>query len=426
MSAPQTLRSAELFELDPSQEAAVDLLLNARIGIVTGGPGTGKTTTLRTALDRIDATPPPPRSEDDEGCARYLLAAPTGKAARRMSEATGREATTIHRLLEYGQLDGGGLGFRRNEKDPIAADLVVVDESSMIDVRLGASLMRAIDFDRTRLVLVGDADQLPSVGPGRVFADLIESGSVPVSRLSTLHRAAQDSWVCAQAPAVLAGKRPSLDTRRDFRWVHAESASEAASSTIDVVVRKLPGVGVEGAQVLVPQRTGAAGVDALNGALQSELNPRRHGARSWKRGDFELRIGDRVIQTVNDYSLDVMNGEVGAVESIGDSALAVNYDGRTVEYNAMSAGGLRLAYALTIHKSQGSEWPWVVVICHSTHSYMLSRQLLYTAITRAKKGVVIVGDEKGLDLALKNVAPSKRNTTLIERLKESEMRADAD
>lgn len=411
MSAPTNI------VLDPSQEAAVELLLEARVGIVTGGPGTGKTTTLRTALDRLDALPAPKRDDETRDFARYRLAAPTGKAARRMGEATGREAVTIHRLLDYGpRFDGRGVGFRRDENSPIEADLVVVDESSMIDVRLGAALMRAIDFGRTRLVLVGDADQLPSVGPGRVFADLIESGEVPVARLSTLHRAAAGSWVCANAPVVLEGSRPSLLERSDFRWVPAEAAVDAARLAVEVIARDLPARGIEGAQLLVPQRTGSAGVDSLNKTLQAELNPPRPGEKAWKREGFELRPGDRVIQTVNSYELGVMNGEVGEVLR-ADSELVVDFDGREVAYNAMTVAGLRLAYALTIHKSQGSEWPWVVVLCHSTHAYMLSRQLLYTAITRAKKGVVLVGDERGLDLALMNVAPTKRNTTLVERLK---------
>lgn len=399
--------------LDPSQEAAVDLMLSAPLAIVTGGPGCGKTTTLKAALDRLDA----------RGDSSYALASPTGKASRRMQEATGRDATTLHRLLEYGRRpDGLGMGFLRNEDCPLEQELIVVDESSMIDVRLGAALMRAVDPSRTRVVFVGDADQLPSVGPGRVFADLIESGEVPVARLNTLHRAAQDSWVCANAPLVLAGERPDLRAREGFAWVPATDGATAARSAVDVIARELPGRGIEGAQLLVPQKTGVAGVDALNRTLQAQLNPPR-GEKGWKRDDFELRPRDRVIQTRNDYELNVMNGEVGEVRRIDGGELVVDFEGREVIYNALSAVGLQLAYALTIHKSQGSEWAWVVVLCHSTHSYMLSRQLLYTALTRAKKGVVLVGDDKGLDLALKNIAPTRRNTTLVERLKEGQVEA---
>jgi len=400
--------------LDPSQQRAVDLVLEAPFGIVTGGPGTGKTTTLRTALDRIDA-----EADPESPRPAYELAAPTGKASRRMQEATGRAACTVHRMLGY---EPGG--FVHNADNPLDTDLVVVDEASMLDVMLAAALVAAIDPRRTRLILVGDKNQLPSVGPGRVFADLVESGEVAVAQLTTLHRAAEESWVCANAPRILAGELPSLAPRPDFGFYPADERDQAAALVVDLVARRMPAGGVEGAQVLAPQNTGPAGTGALNEALQRRINPPRKGERSWGETPNVLRPRDRVIHTRNNYQLGVMNGEVGEVVDIDEDFLAVAYEDRPeVRYDRSQAGQLKLAYALTVHKSQGSEWPWVVVVCHSTHAYMLSRQLLYTALTRAKEGVLIVGDKRGLELAIKNVAPSRRNTSLVEWLRLEEAAA---
>lgn len=478
------------FTLDPSQERAVQLVLEARVGVITGGPGTGKTTCLRTALDRLDAAGGracsacggqgvrlvpdewggEPYPETCVGCggggriAGYALAAPTGKAARRMSEATGRSAGTVHRLLEFGPLDatGGEMGFRRNEHTPLDVDLVVVDEASMLDVELAACLFRAINPRRTRLVLVGDVHQLPSVGPGRVFADLIASDQVEVARLTQLHRAAAESWVCTQAPKILAGDLPSTEDRRDFLWVHEDDRERASAALVRVVTEALParGVAPSDIQVLIPQRVGPAGTEVVNTKLQALLNPERgDSSPAWKLGPYVVRAGDRVIQTVNDYQLEVMNGEVGLVELVRDAAIdcpacdgtgrapgqeqradevatpceecggkkrlppgmVVRFpDGdreRRVTYSKISADRLALAYALTIHKSQGSEWPWVVVLVHSTHTRMLTRQLLYTAITRARAGVVLVGDAKGLERAVAETRDARRNTALVERLR---------
>lgn len=384
--------------LDPSQVAAVELMRSARVGIVTGGPGTGKTTTTRAALDAMD----------DAGEA-YVLAAPTGKAARRMSEATGRGASTVHRLLGWQP----GMGWVHGPHNPLEVDVVVVDEASMVDTELAARLFGAIDPMRTRLILVGDKNQLPSVGAGKVFADLIASGAVPVAELTKLHRAAAESWVCGQAPAVLAGRVPDLATRTDFQWCNVPSAHAAAQAALSWA-RQME------AQVLIPQRSGECGVNAVNLAIQGALNPPREGERVLRvKGDspYDIRPRDRVIQTVNDYELGVMNGECGTVLDVSDRGVAVDFDDREVVFTGLGAHRLQLAYALTVHKSQGSEWPWVVVVCHSAHSYMLGRALLYTAITRAKKGVVLVGDEAGLERAVKNNRDAKRNTTLAQRVR---------
>lgn len=400
--------------LDPSQEAAVELVLSARIGVVTGGPGTGKTTILRAALDRIEQMPAPPLPADYDGFSeprpRYLLASPTGKAAKRMSEATGREARTVHRLLEYGRE-----GFGRTAQRPLETELVIVDEASMLDIELAAALTAAIDPAQARLILVGDANQLPSVGPGRVFGDLIDSGAVPVARLTTLHRSARESWVCRNAARVLAGHAPELEQRKDFVFLPAETRDDAARKTIARSL-ELDDEDVEH-QVLTPQNTGPAGADALNASLQAHLNPPRSGELAWGKAPHALRLRDRVIQSSNNYNLRVFNGEVGRVTALDAEQLTVDFGDRQATYDRDSAQGLRLAYALTIHKSQGSEFPWVVVLCHSTHHFMLSRQLFYTAITRAKVGVVIVGDRKGIEAAVKNAEPAFRNTGLAQRLR---------
>lgn len=400
--------------LDPSQRAAVALALTARVGIITGGPGRGKTTITRAALDAMDAAG-----------ATYELASPTGKAARRMEEATGRPAQTVHRLLGYGMGDP----WLHTAERPLETDCVIVDEASMLDLELARALLDAIDPERTRLILVGDVDQLPSVGPGRVFGDLIDSGEVPVARLTTLHRSAAEAWVSTQAPEVLAGRVPDLAERDDFRFVERENRDSAADAVVELVTRELPARGIVPAdvQVLIPMTVGPAGTSALNRRLQSVCNTAAPGS-GWKigkgsegEGAEEIRVGDRVIQTRNDYLLNVFNGETGRVVSVDKDDLTVDFGDekspRAITYSRDAARSLRLAYALTVHRYQGSETPWAVVVCHSTHTRMLSRNLLYTAITRAKRGVVIVGDRLGIERAVKNATDSKRNTGLIDRLR---------
>jgi exodeoxyribonuclease V alpha subunit len=392
--------------LDASQQRAVELVCTARVGIVTGGPGTGKTTIMRVALERLDRRG-----------VRYALASPTGKAAKRLSEATdGRTATTLHRLLEYKP----SVGFQRNAEHPLDRDLVIVDESSMVDTPLMAALMRAVTPQRTRVILVGDANQLPPVGPGRPFGDLVEWGHVPTVRLEVLHRTATTSWIHLAAQDLLAGRVPALEPRADFRWVECNDPVWILPKLQRLVTEVFgPGGKLEAeAQVLIPQRPGVAGIEAANVVLQQALNPRRVDARVWQRGKWEIREGDLVIQTRNDYDLEVFNGEIGRVVGIGGGGVTVTYPGHDApsSYGGDKVAALQLAYSLTIHRTQGSEFGWAIVVCHSTHAFILSRQLLYTAITRAKVGVVLVGDRRGLERAVANTRTDARNTTLVDRL----------
>jgi exodeoxyribonuclease V alpha subunit len=385
-----------VMQLDPSQERAVELVCTAPFAVVTGGPGTGKSTCLRVALDRMDVARE-----------RYVLASPTGKAAKRMTEATGRPSSTIHRLLEW---NFRGWGY--NADNPLPYDVVIIDEASMLCVELADALADALD-DHTRLILVGDANQLPSVGPGRILADLVDAELVPVARLTHVHRAAAESWICRNAPKVLEGVQLELEPMRDFRFFDVDDAQEAARLVGEIVV--MPEY--RGAQVLAPQRNTACGVESLNKQLQGQLNPARGLAAQWTLGDRILRKGDRVIQTVNNYQLEVFNGEVGEVTTVMDDELVVDFGDRSVTYGKLTAFDLQLAYALTVHKSQGSEFPWVVCVVHSAHSFMLTRHLFYTAITRAKKGVVLVGNRKGLQVATSAKDPPRRNTTLVQRMR---------
>jgi exodeoxyribonuclease V alpha subunit len=396
-----------MIQLDPSQERAVKLIVDAPVACITGGAGTGKTTCLRSALDELDR-----RGQS------YRLASPTGKAAKRMTEATGRPAMTIHRLLYW---QGGK--FQINKDNPLETSCVVVDEASMLDVLLCQALLEAIDPERTRVIFIGDGNQLAPVGAGQPFVDMIESERIPVARLTTLHRAAELSWINVAAQAVLKRQMPDLTTARaDFRFVQIEDPKLIVPAITDLVAKVIPREIGEDAQVLIPQRPGTMGITTANLALQRTLNPPHESARYFKlkidKVEVQLRRGDRVIQTKNNYKLEVFNGEIGTIVDVEVAGVTVQFpDKGEVQYSTEQANALQLAYALTVHKMQGSEFPWIVFVCHSSHTHMLSPQLIYTAITRGRKGVIIVGNEKGMLQGLRQANPPKRNSGLRERLR---------
>lgn len=389
--------------LDDVQQEAVRLIESAPIGVVTGTPGTGKSTLVREALTRLN---------------NFELCAPTGKAAKRLSELTGHPARTIHRLLGWtpqGFTFGAGL-----HQQPLDTDVVIVDESSMIDVRLAASLFSALG-SRTRIVFVGDANQLPPVGPGAVFRDMIASARVPTVRLERLYRAAAESWVCRNAPKILQGQPLETADIADFTWfqIGADDAEHIGDVVLQVLKEQMAaGVPLDTMQVLSPMKVRTGGTRELNAKLQPTLNARGVKGPGWKLyDDMTIHTADRVMQTRNDYTLGVFNGEVGTVYRVDKHELVVKFDSDTmVTYSHEQARALQLAYASTIHRYQGSEVPDAIVVCHSSHSRMLTRQLLYTAITRAKKRVFLVGDKAGLQTALRTSRDEMRKTRLVARI----------
>jgi len=396
-------------DLDPKQQDAVDLISTGRIGIITGGPGTGKTTCLRVALERL-------RTQGKH----VALMAPTGKAARRMSQACSYPAETIHRALGYNQ----GL-WGHNVECPYPADVVIVDEASMLDTTIGAVLLNAIDERRTSLFFVGDANQLPSVGAGNVLADLMALEDVPLVRLETLHRAAQASWMNRNAPRILAGDMINLelDSAPDFRYVRTDEPERLAKVIEQELntVQELVGTALTmeealtETQVLIPQKKGPLGVHSVNRMLQAAVQGGdMKRSEGWQLPDESyLYAGDKVMQMKNNYVLDLMNGEQGIVAGVHEGRdLVVDIEGESYRYNKEASWALQLAYASTVHKSQGSEWPLVIVVCHTSHGRMLYRQLLYTAVTRAKKRVVIVGDDDGIGRAVRTSHVQERQTGL--------------
>lgn len=394
-------------ELSPDQVEALRLAHESHVAVITGGPGTGKTTLTRFLVDLMDA----------QGL-RLALAAPTGRAARRLSEATGREAQTLHRLLGFEPATGA---FGRDDSNPVDADLVLVDEASMVDLRLFESLLRGLD-PASRLVLVGDADQLPSVGAGEVLRDLIGSGVVPTARLTQIFRQGERSGIVRNAHRILAGEVPETEPpgRGDFLFVERDRPAEVAEEIRRIVAGYLPeeeGVDpVRDVQVLIPMYRGEAGADALNAALQDDLNPRGGEVKS---GGRRFREGDRVIQLRNDYQRNVFNGEIGLVDSVDADGreMRIRFDS-VVTLPAADWDQVSLAYAITVHKSQGSEYDWVVFPLSTQHAILLDRPLLYTAVTRARKGVVLVGSRRALALALRSGRSRGRRTTLAARLRD--------
>jgi exodeoxyribonuclease V alpha subunit len=409
--APALARFEKLrrIELAPSQRSAVETAARERCAIITGGPGVGKTTIVRAVLAVLES----------EGLG-VRLAAPTGRAAKRLAEATGHEASTLHRLLEYDPRQGG---FQRHSQNRLVADALIVDEASMIDIELAAALFAALP-ERIRLLFVGDADQLPSVGPGALLRDLIACGEVPSVRLSEIFRQAAASGIVRNAHRILRGELPVSDdpedAKADFFVVRRRNPEEAAETVRELVTQRIPRrFGLDPkreVQVLTPMHRGAAGTLALNELLQSALND--VGAAIESRGQ-KLRSGDKVIQTRNDYDREVFNGDVGYVESVDpeERALAVRFEHGSVEYDESAIDALSLSYAISVHKSQGSEYPAMVMPLLTTHFVMLSRNLLYTAVTRARKLCVLVADPRALKLAVDDARREDRRTRLSERVR---------
>lgn len=388
-------------QADAIRQAAV-----SKVMVLTGGPGTGKTTTTQGIIAAFQAY----------GC-KILLAAPTGRAAKRMTEATGLEAKTIHRLLECKPPEG----YQKNEENPLEGDVLIIDECSMIDIVLMNSLLKAIPTGM-RLILVGDTDQLPSVGAGNVLRDIIDSGSFPVVRLTRIFRQAQSSRIIMNAHRINEGRMPDLSNGRetDFFFVEQEDPEAAVAEIVRLVQEKLPRYYHTPSsliQVLTPMQRGIVGATNLNMVLQEALNPKGEGLR---RSGFVYRPGDKVMQIKNNYDKEVFNGDIGVIESVDmtDRTLNVNFDNRSIVYDATELDELVHAYATTIHKAQGSEYPIVVMPVLMNHYVMLQRNLIYTGITRAKKILVIVGTRKALAYAVRNVTVTKRNTMLKERLGE--------
>lgn len=389
---------------DGEQQAAIQKALDSKVMVLTGGPGTGKTTTTQGIIAAFKARH-----------MSILLAAPTGRAAKRMTEATGMEAKTIHRLLEYNPMDG----YKRNDENPLEGDALIVDECSMIDILLFYNLMKAIPSNM-RLILVGDIDQLPSVGAGNVLRDIIDSQQIPVVRLTRIFRQAQSSRIVMNAHAINAGQFPNikngLDT--DFFFIGQEDADDIVKLIIGLVRDRLPkkyGYPAKEIQVLTPMQRGTVGAGNLNIELQNALNP---SGPSLARGGYTFRQGDKVMQIRNNYDKNVFNGDIGYITAVdtNERTLSVTFDNRFVEYDITELDEIVLAYAVTIHKSQGSEFPVVVMPATMKHFVMLQRNLIYTGITRAKKICVLVGTTKALAYAIRNNTVSKRNSKLKERL----------
>ena len=402
------LSAENQISLSPQQQDAVRAALTSKVSVLTGGPGTGKTTTLQMLINALN-----------EGDYRFNLASPTGRAAKRLGEATGEDASTIHRLLGFSPDEGG---FEHDESNPLTIDMVVIDEASMLDLQLFHSLLKALQ-PRTHLMLVGDVDQLPSVGAGNVLRDVIESGIARVTRLDQIFRQDDKSQIVSNAHRINQGKHPITDNQSsDFFFFNINDPEAGADMLVDIVKRRAPERWsldpVREIQVIAPMYRGAAGVHNLNSRLQKELNGDFRQAEV-KLGNRLFRVGDKVMQTRNNYDKEVFNGDIGFIDSIddADNSLEVVIDGRYVVYDFSEMDDLMHAYCISTHRSQGSEYPAVVMPILTQHYLLLQRNLLYTAITRAKRLVILVGTRQAVHIAVNNNKVAERHSGLLHRLR---------
>ncbi|MEO7837732.1 MAG: ATP-dependent RecD-like DNA helicase, partial [Anaerolineales bacterium] len=409
-SSPAKTMNQVLFpdeNLSDEQQAAIEMALTHPLSILTGGPGTGKTTCLKALITRLESQHK-----------SYALASPTGRAAKRLSEATGRPARTIHRLLEYSPVEG----FKHNDENPLALDFLVVDEASMLDLLLTNHLLKAVR-PGTHVLFVGDVDQLPSVGAGDVLRNLIHSGIAPVMRLNTIFRQAADSRIITNAHLINQGKFPIFSQGKgDFFLFSAEDAAAAADWIIQIVTERIPqkfGLdAIHDIQVLAPIYRGPAGVHALNERLQEKLNPPANDKAERRLFGTTFRLGDKVMQTQNNYDKDIYNGDIGFIRAMDmiEQTLSVDFDGRMAAFDWSEADQLTLAYVVSVHKAQGAEFPAVVMPVVTQHYTMLQRNLLYTAITRARKLCVLAGSRRAINMAVRNNKVAQRFTALEWRL----------
>lgn len=424
LEAPSSLRQIDVskalewvqqntgMELSQGQCRALAMAAKSKVMVITGGPGTGKTTVIRALLKIFQALK-----------GEVLLAAPTGRAAKRMAESTAWEARTIHRLLEYSPKQGK---FLRHERNPLDADAVVLDEVSMIDLPLFHQFLKAVS-PMARLILVGDVHQIPSVGPGRVLGDIINSHRVGVVELTEIFRQAQESLIVVNSHRILKGEMPSSAGREgDFYIIWKDEPEEILQTVLDLCSRRLPRTygldPIDDIQVISPMHRGEIGTERFNRELQRALNPM---GREFRYGAHAFRMGDKVMQIRNNYDREVFNGDIGRVVRISEERgwMVVQFDDREVAYQGKDLDELTMAYAVSVHKSQGSEYPAVILPLHTCHYLMLQRNLLYTGVTRARRLMILVASKKALAIAVKNDRTQRRFTGLAKRLGESPLSA---